>query len=351
MIIQTNNVSHKIKVALVGVGHISKKHLNAINTLNDKMELVAVCESNKEILAQIELPKGTYLYSDFSEMINNCDIDVVSLCTPSGLHPEQTIEAAKKKINVITEKPMATTYPDAKKMINACKKNNVKLFVVKQNRFNPAVQLLKQSIAAQRFGNIILASLNVFWTRPQTYYDSADWRGTRRFDGGALMNQASHYVDLLKWLIGPVDSIQSFMSRHRDIEVEDTGVINIHHISGTLSSINYTMLTFPKNLEGSITILGEKGTVKISGNGLDRIDEWLFETKEDLDPDIEKMNQELPEFNKTSHVPYYQHVINAIKGRVDNYIDGEQGLHSLELMIAAEKSSKEQRIINLPLEK
>jgi len=140
------------------------------------------------------------------------------------------------------------------------------------------------------------------------------------------------------------------MSRQRDIEVEDTGVINMHHVSGTLSSINYTMLTFPKNLEGSITILGEKGTVKISGNGLDRIDEWVFDVKENIDPDIRQLNQELPEFNKTSHLPYYEHVINAIKGEADNHIDGEQGLHSLELMIAAEKSSQEQRIINLPLE-
>ena len=195
-------------MALVGLGHISKKHLQAIHTLKDKIELVAVCENNKEILEQTNLPKEVKVYSNFSKMINNHVIDVISLCTPSGLHPQQTIDAAKKNINVVTEKPMAISYSDAKKMIDACKNNNVKLFVVKQNRFNPAIQLLKQSIARKRFGNIILASLNVFWTRPQSYYDSADWRGTRKYDGGALINQASHYVDLLQWLIGPVDSIQ-----------------------------------------------------------------------------------------------------------------------------------------------
>ncbi len=338
------------RIALVGAGHISKKHISAINTLESKLDHVAICENNLEISSQLSLSKDVALFHDYTEMINNCDIDIVSLCTPSGLHPEQTVQAANKKINVITEKPMAINLKDAKKMIQACENNNVKLFIVKQNRFNPAIQLLKKSVDLKRFGNIILSSLNVFWTRPQEYYDSADWRGTRKFDGGALMNQASHYVDLLRWLIGPVDSIQSFMSRQRNIEVEDTGVINLNHTSGTLSSINYTMLTFPKNLEGSITILGEKGTVKISGNGLDRVDEWVFDTPNEIDTELEEVRTNLSEFNSSSHVPYYESVINALDNSSSECIDGNQGFDSLELMIAAERSSREQKIIKLPLE-
>mgnify|MGYP001217742595 CR=1 FL=1 len=274
------------RIALVGAGHISKKHISAINTLESKLDHVAICENNLEISSQLSLSKDVALFHDYTEMINNCDIDIVSLCTPSGLHPEQTVQAANKKINVITEKPMAINLKDAKKMIQACENNNVKLFIVKQNRFNPAIQLLKKSVDLKRFGNIILSSLNVFWTRPQEYYDSADWRGTRKFDGGALMNQASHYVDLLEWMIGPVESINaSIATIARDIEAEDTSIINLRLGKNSLGSIAMTVLTYPKNLEGSITILGEKGTVKIGGQYMDKI--IYCDIKDYVLPDID----------------------------------------------------------------
>ena len=158
---------------------------------------------------------------------------------------------------------MATRWSDGIKMVNACDKAKVKLFVVKQNRYQPALQLLKEAIKKQRFGRIYLANLNVFWTRPQTYYDQAKWRGTWEFDGGAFMNQASHYVDLLDWLIGPVQSVHAMMATLAiNMEAEDTGVLNIRWRSGTLGSMNVTMLTYPKNLEASLTLLGEKGSVK-----------------------------------------------------------------------------------------
>ena len=198
-------------------------------------------------------------YTDLNDMINNEDLDLVILCTPSGLHAEQT-ELCAKKINIITEKPMATNWNDALSMVKACDDENVRLFVVKQNRFNPTLQLLKRALTENRFGKIHMVNLNVFWSRPQSYYDQASWRGTYKYDGGAFMNQASHYVDLLSWLIGPIQKIHSMMSTFRNIEVEDTGVLNLKWLNGTLGSMSVTMLTYPKNLEASITIIGERNS-------------------------------------------------------------------------------------------
>src|SRR5262245_15488218 len=187
-------------------------------------------------------------------MLEKSDADVVVLSTPSGLHAEQTIRAAQAGKRIITEKPMATRWEDGKRMVAACDQAGVRLFVVKQNRRNATLQLLKQAIDQERFGRIYMVSVNVFWSRPQSYYDGAKWRGPWEFDGGAFMNQASHYVDLLDWMIGPVESVQAYTATlARDIEVEDTGVMAVRWRSGALGSGNVTMLTYPKNREVSIT--------------------------------------------------------------------------------------------------
>ena len=176
------------------------------------------------------------------------------------------------------------------RMVKACDDAGVRLFVVKQNRTNLTLQLLKRAIEEKRFGKIHMVHLNVFWTRPQEYYDEAEWRGTLELDGGAFMNQASHYVDLLDWLIGPIDKVQAMMSTTRDIEVEDTGVLNIRWINGTLGSMSVTMLTYRKNLEGSITILGEKGTVRVGGLAVNNIEHWEFDDTKDYDEEIKEAN-------------------------------------------------------------
>jgi UDP-N-acetyl-2-amino-2-deoxyglucuronate dehydrogenase len=185
---------------------------------------------------------------------------------------------------------MATRWEDGVRMVKACDKAGVKLLVVKQNRRNPTLQLLKRAIIEKRFGKIHMVHLNVFWTRSQEYYDQASWRGTWEYDGGAFMNQASHYVDLLEWLIGPIDKVQAMMSTTRNIEVEDTGVLNIKWRNGALGSMSVTMLTYPKNLEGSITVLGEKGTVKIGGVAVNDIQHWEFEEPKDYDSEIKSAN-------------------------------------------------------------
>ncbi len=240
----------KIRVGVVGCGRISNNHFNAISQYNEDLELVSVCDTDPVVLKEVLNEKKVSRYLNLSDMLDNEKLDLVILCTPSGLHPKQAILAAKYGVNVVSEKPMATKYSDGVAMVDACDSAKVRLFVVKQNRRNATLQLLKRAVVDGRFGQIKMVHLNVFWTRPQEYYDAGGgWRGTWQFDGGAFMNQASHYVDLVEWLIGPVDCVQAFMSTTRDIEAEDTGVLNIKWRSGALGSMAVTMLTYPKNLE------------------------------------------------------------------------------------------------------
>jgi UDP-N-acetyl-2-amino-2-deoxyglucuronate dehydrogenase len=251
----------------------------------------------------------------------------------------------------MTEKPMATRWEDGKRMVQACDAAGVRLFVVKQNRRNPTLQLLKRAVEKGRFGRIYMVTVNVFWTRPQSYYDSAAWRGTWEFDGGAFMNQASHYVDLLDWLIGPIESVQAYTGTlARDIEVEDTGVANIRWRTGTLGSVNVTMLTYPQNLEGSITIIGEKGTVRIGGVAVNEIQRWEFA---DADVDDEKVKD--ASYQTTSvygfgHPLYYDNVIRVLRGEAEPETDGREGLKSLEVLIAIYRSARDGRRIPLPLD-
>ena len=220
-------INRKIRFALVGCGRIAKNHFDSIEAHSDQAELVGICDTDNRSLTAAIKKTCAKPFSSLSEMISGSEADIVVLTTPSGLHPEQTIQLAKAGRHVMTEKPMATCWQDGKRMVQACEEAAVHLFVVKQNRYNTTMQILKKAIEQGRFGRIYMVNINVFWTRPQEYYDSAAWRGTWEYDGGALMNQASHYVDLLEWLIGPVDKVQSMISTFRDIEVEDTAITNI----------------------------------------------------------------------------------------------------------------------------
>jgi UDP-N-acetyl-2-amino-2-deoxyglucuronate dehydrogenase len=265
----------KIRVALVGCGRIAGKHFEAIKSHAASVELVAVCDSDPVALAAASKSTGAKPFAALADMLAGSDADLVILCTPSGLHPAQTIRIAAAGRHVMTEKPMATRWADGKRMVEACDAAGVRLFVVKQNRRNATLQLLKRAVEQKRFGRIFMVNLNVFWSRPQEYYDSAKWRGTWEFDGGALMNQASHYVDLIDWLVGPVESLQAYTATQaRDIQVEDSAVVSIRWRSGALGSMNVTMLAYPQNFEGSITILGEKGTVRIGGVAVNEILNW-----------------------------------------------------------------------------
>jgi len=341
----------KIKIAVVGCGRISAKHFEAINAHHKDLELVAVCDTDQQKLNEVATKYGVKAYSTLRDMLKESDAHLITLCTPSGLHPEQTIRCARSGRHIMTEKPMATRWKDGKRMVRECDEAGVRLFVVKQNRFNATLQLLKQTIEKGRFGKIFMVQVNVFWSRPQEYYDSAAWRGTWEFDGGALMNQASHYVDLLDWLIGPVKSVQAMTGTlARNIEVEDTAVMNIQWRSGAIGSMNVTMLTYPKNLEGSITILGENGSVKLAGIAVNEFEHWEFADKDPDDDKIKNANYETSSVYGFGHPAYYENVIASLRGDAQPLTDGREGLRSLELLIAAYMSARDGKLISLPLE-
>ncbi len=341
----------KIRVGVAGCGRISQKHLEAIEKHKTQIELVAVSDVQPERLAKAVSQTGAKGFDSYIEMLGQSDIDAVVLCTPSGLHSEQAIAAARTGKHVITEKPMATRWQDGLRMVKACDDAGVGLFVVKQNRRNATLQLLKNAVEQGRFGRIFMTTINVFWSRPQSYYDSDAWRGTWEFDGGALMNQASHYVDLIDWLIGPVESVQAYVATlARDIQVEDTATVGVRWRSGALGSVNVTMLTYPKNLEGSITILGEKGSVRIGGMAVNEIQHWEFEDAHEDDVKVRDANYETTSVYGFGHPLYYNNVIEALRGEAVAETDGREGLRSLEILIASYLSARDGRRVALPLE-
>ena len=339
----------KIRVAVVGCGRISKNHFDSIEKHQKDMVLVSICDSKKPILDEHKLKYQVNAYLDLNDMLKNEKLDLVVLCTPSGVHADQTELCASYHTNVMTEKPMATRWNDGLRMVRACDNASVQLFVVKQNRRNSTLQLLKRAVNEGRFGKIHMVHLNVFWTRPQEYYDQASWRGTWEFDGGAFMNQASHYVDLLDWLIGPIEKVQAMMSTTLDIEVEDTGVLNVKWRNGALGSMSVTMLTYPKNLEGSITILGETGTVRVGGVAVNDIQHWEFEKSKDYDKEIKEANYQTTSVYGFGHPLYYKNIIDVFHGKAEPETDGREGLKSLELLIAAYLSARDGKTIPLPL--
>ncbi len=341
----------RIRFALVGCGRIAANHMDAIEKHAARCVLTDVCDVDPRALETATARTGARGHRSLTELLQSSDADCVILATPSGLHPQQAIEAARAGRHVMTEKPMATRWADGLAMVRACDEAGVRLFVVKQNRRNRTLQLLRQALDAGRFGRIYMVSVNVFWSRPQSYYDSAAWRGTWEFDGGAFMNQASHYVDLLDWLIGPVESVMAYTGTlARDIEVEDTGVAALKWRNGALGSVNVTMLTYPKNFEGSITVLGEKGTVRVGGVAVNKIEHWEFETPHEMDSQLDEASYQTTSVYGFGHPLYYDNVIGTLRGECEPETDGREGLRSLELLIAMYRSARDGRRVNLPLE-
>lgn len=347
---RTPITGRKVRFALVGCGRIAANHFEAIRKHQDGAELVDVCDTDTSTLDKAVAATGARGHTSMTDMLKATPADCVVVSTPSGLHPGQVIEIAESGRDVMTEKPMATRWKDGLRMVQACDRAGVRLFVVKQNRRNRTLQLLRRAIDAHRFGRIYMVNVNVFWTRPQSYYDSAAWRGTWEFDGGAFMNQASHYVDLLDWLIGPVESVMAYTGTlARDIEVEDTGVAALRWRNGAMGSINVTMLTYPKNLEGSITILGEKGSVRVGGVAVNDIQHWEFAEPDPMDAEIKDANYQTTSVYGFGHPLYYDNVIRTLRGECEPETDGREGLRSLELLIAMYLSARDGRRINLPL--
>ena len=343
-----------VRFALVGCGRISANHIEALRQHRARAQLVAVCDNQPSALAAAVAKTGVKGYASLDALLDTASgedaPDIVTLATPSGLHPRQAMRVAAAGRHVLTEKPMATKWDEGLQMVRACREAGVKLFVVKQNRLNPTMQLLKQAIDAGRFGRIFMCTVNVFWTRPQSYYDDAPWRGRWDLDGGAFLNQASHYVDMVDWLVGPVDNVHAYTATlARDIEAEDTGVMSLRLRKGGLASINVTMLTHGKNFEGSITLLGERGTVRIGGVAVNQIQHWEFDEARPEDETVKSANYGATSVYGPGHPLYYDNVISTMRGEQQAEVDGYSGLRSLEVVLAAYRSARDGTRVGLPL--
>lgn len=265
---------NKMKFAVVGCGNIGKRHVAVINDDEDA-ELTAVCDIDNGVLKKLNNDYNVKTFTDYSKMLEETDCDIICICTPHGLHASMSVEAAEKGKHILVEKPMALDSASAKGMIAAAKENNVNLYVVKQNRYNKPILLVKELLDANGLGKIFMVQTNVLWNRHQRYYEESSWRGKKSTEGGALHTQVSHFLDLLIWWFGDVVEAKSIMDTlNHDIEIEDCGVSALRFENGALGSLNWTTCVYNSNYEGSITIVGELGTIKIGGRYLNKIDHW-----------------------------------------------------------------------------
>jgi UDP-N-acetyl-2-amino-2-deoxyglucuronate dehydrogenase len=330
-----------LKFALLGCGRIAKKHSELLGGSEIKnASLVAVCDIKKEKAKKIGDQYKVPYYTDMDIMMRNESIDVVSILTESGNHAKHVINLAKYGKHLVVEKPMALRLDDVNCMIKACETNFCKIFVVKQNRFNVPVQKLREALEKNRFGKLVLGTVRVRWKRDQAYYDQDKWRGTWALDGGVLANQASHHIDMLEWMMGDVLSVFAKANTSLvNIETEDTAVVILKFKNGALGIIEATTAARPEDLEGSISILGENGTVVISGFALNEMQTWSFEKKEDGDNMIvEQYSVNPPNVYGFGHKAYYDHIVDCIINKKKPLVDGVSGKKSLEIITAIYES-------------
>lgn len=329
----------KLKFAIVGCGRISQKHFDALRSGALSAEVVAACDIQEERRNSVKARYQIPVYSDYIEMMKkHPEVDVVSVLTPSGLHSRHVIELADFQKHIIVEKPMALSPQDAEAMVKKCAEAGIRFFIVKQNRTNPPVVELKQALESQRFGKLVLGTTRVRWCRTQKYYDQDKWRGTKSMDGGVLYNQASHHVDLLSWLMGDVKSVFAYASKRLvDIETEDTIICNLRFKNGALGIIEATTATRPIDLEGSVSVLGEKGSVEVGGFAVNEMKIWNFSDEKDSEAAL-KIKENPPNVYGYGHARYLANVIRSITENKSYAVEGEAGVKSIRLIDAIYRS-------------
>ena len=341
-----------IRFAIVGCGRIAKRHAELLGTGQIKgATLVAVCDTVPEraqaYAERFKVPGFTRI----EDLLARTDIDVVTVLTPSGMHADLAVQAARSGRHVVVEKPMALTLEDADRMIAAADAAGVRLFVVKQNRFNVPVVKAREALDAGRLGQLVLGTVRVRWCRDQKYYAQDAWRGTWAQDGGVIANQASHHVDMLGWFMGPVESVHARSARALvDIEAEDTAVATLKFRNGALGIVEATGATRPKDLEGSLSVLGSGGTVEIGGFAVNAIRHWNFVEKSEGDAEVmERYSVNPPNVYGFGHQAYYEHVVDCLSNGTPALVDGHEGRASLELVAALYESMASGREVTLPL--
>jgi len=345
------------KYALIGCGRISPNHIAA--ALENKLEIVAICDIEEakidDIVEKFNFCNSVKKYVNYKEMLEKESIDLIAICTESGKHGKIALDCIDKGINLIIEKPITLSLEEADEIIRKSKENNVKVSACHQNRFNKSVQKIREAVEEKRFGRLLHGTAHIRWNRGEDYYKQASWRGTWEQDGGALMNQCIHNIDLLRWMMGDeiievVGIIDNLM--HDFIDAEDFGIALIKFANGSYGVIEGTTNIYPENLEETLYIFGEKGTVKIGGKSVNLIEEWRFADKLDDSEEVKEKYHENPHnVYGFGHNPLYADVIDAIKNDRGPYVTAEDGRKALELVLAIYKSATEGKSIRLPIDK
>jgi UDP-N-acetyl-2-amino-2-deoxyglucuronate dehydrogenase len=346
-----------IKYALIGCGRISPNHIAAAQQNN--IEIVAVCDIEEykmdEIISKFNLSDSINKYVDYLEMLDKETLDLVAICTESGKHGEIALDCIEAGINLIIEKPIALSLEEADLIIKKSKEKKLKVSACHQNRFNKSIQKIREAVENNRFGKLLYGTAHIRWNRGEDYYKQALWRGTWEQDGGALMNQCIHNIELLRWMMGnEITEVIGITDNlmHGFIDAEDLGLALIKFSNGSYGIIEGTTNVFPENLEETLYIFGEKGTVKAGGKSVNLIEEWQFADNIDNPEEIkEKYRENPPNIYGFGHNPLYADVIDAIKNDREPYITAEDGRRALELVLAIYKSSAEGKSVKLPLEK
>ena len=345
----------EIKYALIGCGRISPNHLTA--ALNNKLNIVGLCDviiekANKHII-DYNLQLTTRSYNDYKVMIEKEKPNLIAIATESGNHAEIAKYCIKKNIHLIIEKPIALSLDDADEIIELSKKYNVVVSACHQNRFNKSIQKIRESLEQQRFGRLFHGTAHIRWNREKDYYTQAPWRGTWEQDGGALMNQCIHNIDLLRWMMGnEIDEVFAYTDnlKHDYIEAEDLGIAVVKFKNGAYGIIEGTTNIYPRNLEETLYIFGEKGTVKAGGKSVNIIEEWMFADNLDNSDEVKKKYKENPPtVYGFGHTPLYTNVLNSIEKNIDPYVTALDGRNALELVLAIYKSAKEKKPIKFPI--
>lgn len=332
----------KLKFAILGCGRISYKHVEALISNNEKVELIAVCDlvSEKAVERKEQYNNSIKnvnikIYTDYLEMLKNDEIDVVTIATESGYHAKHAIDCLNRDKHVLIEKPMALSISDIDNMIALAKKRNKKICVSHQNRFNPPIQKLRRAIEEGRFGKIINGTARILWTRDDSYYKQAPWRGTKDLDGGTLMNQCIHNIDLLQWMIGSeVERIYAETDTFlRNIEMEDFGAILIRFKNRAIGIVEGSACVYPKNLEETLSIFGEKGTVVIGGLALNEIKTWQFADERDYDK--KDYSTEINNVYGKGHISLYKDFIDAVNNDKESLVNGEEAKKAVEIILKA----------------
>ena len=346
-----------MKYALIGCGRIAVNHIKA--ALNNKFDIVAVCDVLPEkmelLLKKYEFQNDLSIarYIDYKEMLNkHPEVDLIAIATESGEHAKIALDCIDAKKNVVIEKPIAMSMSDANKIVNRAKEKGVKVSACHQNRFNVAVQKTRAALEAGRFGEMSHGSIHVRWNRDRNYYEQASWRGTWAQDGGCLMNQCIHGIDLLRWMMGePVEVFAQTRQRfHNYLEAEDVGMACVKFADGSLATIEGTTNVYPKNLEECLYLFGEKGTVKIGGISTNDIDVWEFSDETEEDQQNKGLKEQTSNVYGNGHTALYSDMEQAILNDRDPYVDAVAGRNALEMVLAIYKSQKTGLPVKLPLE-